>query len=136
LGKSRGGIATKIHAVTDGLGRCIDLLLTGGQVHESSQAKALLAGKEPENVIADKAYDSNEIRGFIEKMGSQAVIPSNASRRELIEHDRHIYKERCLVETFFQFIKRFRRIGTRYEMKVQNYAGMLTIGCIIQWLIF
>ena len=121
---------------TDGLGRCIDFILTEGQVHESTQAKALLDGKEPENVIADKAYDSNEIRGFIKEMGAKAVIPSNASRISLIEYDEHTYRERCLVENFFQFIKRFRRIGTRYEMKMGNYAGMVTIACIIQWLIF
>ncbi len=136
MGKSRAGTTTKIHAVTDGLGRCIDFILTEGQVHESTQMKLLLSGKNPKNVIADKAYDSNEIRNFIEKMGSQAVIPSKVSRAELIEHDKHIYRERCLVENFFQFIKRFRRIGIRYEMKAQNYAGMLTIACIIQWLIF
>ena len=105
-------------------------------MHESTQAKALLEGKKPENVVADKAYDSNEIRDFIEKMGSQAVIPSNGTRIKPIEHDRYIYKERCLVKNFFQFIKRFRRIGTRYEMRAQNYAGMITIACIIQWLIF
>jgi len=86
--------------------------------------------------VADKAYDSNEIRTFIAEMGSQAVIPCNASRIKLIEYDTHIYKERCLVEIFFQFIKRFRRIGTRYEMRAQNYAGMITIACILQWLIF
>ena len=105
-------------------------------MHESTQAKILLEGKQAENVIADKAYDSNEIRDFIEKMGAQAVIPSNASRIAPIEHDRYIYRERCLVENFFQFIKRFRRIGTRYEMRMANYAGMVTIACIIQWLIF
>jgi transposase len=110
--------------------------LTEGQVHESTQAKTLLEGKKPENVIADKAYDSNEIRGFIKEIGAKAEIPSNASRIPLIKHDKHIYRERCLVENFFQFIKRFRRIGTRYEMKMGNYWGMVTIGCIIQWLIF
>jgi transposase len=136
LGKSRGGTTTKIHAETDGLGRCIDFLLTEGQVHESTQAKALLEGKKPENVVADKAYDSNEIRDFIEEMGSKAAIPCNASRIKNIDYDRHVYKERHLVENFFQFIKRFRRIGTRYEMKAQNFAGMITIACILQWSIF
>ena len=136
MGKSRGGITTKIHAETDGLGRCIDFLLTEGQVHESTQIKALLEGKKPENVLADKAYDSNEIRAFITEMGSHAVIPCNASRIRLIDYDRHTYKDRYLVENFFQFIKRFRRIGTRYEMRAQNYAGMITIACILQWVIF
>lgn len=105
-------------------------------MHESTQAKILLEGKGPENVVADKAYDSNEIRSFIEKIGAKAVIPSRASRIKPIEHDRHIYKERHLIENFFQFIKRFRRIGTRYEMRMRNYAGMVTIACIMQWLIF
>lgn len=129
-------MTTKIHAETDGLGRCIDFLLTEGQVHESTQIKALLQGKEIENVIGDKAYDSNEIRAFLAAMKSNAVIPCNASRKETIDYDHHIYKERHLVENFFQFIKRFRRIGTRYEMKAQNYSGMLTLGCILQWIIF
>jgi transposase len=129
-------MTTKIHAVTDGLGLCVDFLLTEGQVHESTQIKALLQGKEIENVIGDKAYDSNEIRAFITAMESNAVIPCNASRKVEIDYDHHTYKERHLVENFFQFIKRFRRIGTRYEMKAQNYAGMVTIACILQWLIF
>lgn len=129
-------MTTKIHAETDGLGRCVDFLLTEGQVHESTQIKALLQGKEIENVIGDKAYDSNEIRAFLTAMKSTAVIPCNAARKTTIDYDRHIYKERHLVENFFQFIKRFRRIGTRYEMKAQNYVGMVTLACILQWLIF
>ena len=136
MGKSRGGITTKIHAVTDGLGRCIDFLLTEGQVHDSTQAEALLKDKKPENVIADKAYDSNAIREQVNMCGASAVIPSNASRKVRIEYDAHTYKERHLVENFFQFIKRYRRVGTRYEMSVQNYAGMVMIACILQWLIF
>lgn len=70
-------------------------------MHESTQAKILLEGKQPENVIADKAYDSNEIRAFIKKIGAEAVIPSNASRIKAIEHDRYIYRERCLVAGLF-----------------------------------
>ena len=73
-------------------------------IHKSTQIKVLLGGKTPENVVADKAYDSNEIRAFIAGMGSQAVIPCNASRIKLIEYDIHIYKERCLVEIFFSLL--------------------------------
>ena len=122
--------------MTDGLGRCIDFLVSEGQVHESKKVKTLLQGKKTENVIGDKAYDSNEIRAFISEMGAKAVIPCNASRKMMIDYDRHTYKERHLVENFFQFIKRFRRVGTRYEMKAQNYRGMVTLACIVQWLIF
>jgi len=136
LGKSRGGTSTKIHAVTEGLGRCVDFIITEGQVHESTQIEILLDGKPVENVIADKGYDSNRIRKYIEDIGGNAVIPSNRSRIEIFDYDEHTYKERHLVEVFFQFIKRFRRIGTRYEKKARNFAGMVTIACVLQWLIF
>lgn len=136
LGTSRGGTTTKIHALTDGLGRCIKFTLTPGQVHDSTQLESLLEGERCENVLADKAYDSNSIRTYIESMGSIPVIPGKKNRIEKIQYDKHIYKERHLVENFFQFIKRFRRIGTRYEKHAQNFAGMLIIGCILQWSIF
>ena len=129
-------MTTKIHAITDGLGRCIDFTLTEGQVHDSTQAEELLKDKKPENILADKAYDSDAIRGQVHICGANAVIPSNAARSERIEYDAHIYKERHLIENFFQFIKRYRRVGTRYEMSAQNYAGMVMIACILQWLIF
>jgi len=129
-------MTTKIHAVTDGLGRCIDFTLTEGQIHDCTQAEALLEGKHPENVIADKGYDADLIRVCIRESGAHPVIPSRSCRKTPIEYDTHVYKERHLVENFFQFIKRFRRIGTRYEMSAKNYAGMLMIACILQWVIF
>ena len=136
LGKSRGGMTTKIHAVTDGLGRCIAFKLTEGQAHDSTQALELLEGKNPENLLADKAYDSVLIREHVKSSGANAVIPSNGGRASKIEYDKHLYKERHLIENFFQFIKRYRRVGTRYEMTARNYGGMVTIACILQWLIF
>lgn len=129
-------MTTKIHAVTDGLGRCIDFALTEGQIHDSNQAEILLEGKRPENVLADKGYDSDVIRACVKRMGANPVIPPRSHRKTPIEYDAHIYKERHLVENFFQFIKRFRRIGTRYEMRAQNYVGMVMIACILQWIIF
>jgi transposase len=136
LGKSRGGTSTKIHVITEGLGRCVDFVITEGQVHESTQLERLLDGKSVENVIADKGYDADRIREFINGIGGKAVIPCNRARKEIFDYDAHVYKERHLVEVFFQFIKRFRRIGTRYEKKGSNFAGMVMIACVLQWLIF
>jgi transposase len=129
-------MTTKIHAVTDGLGRCIDFILTEGQIHDCTEAESLLEDKSPENVIADKGYDSDSIRGCIQRSGAKVVIPPRTCRKTMIAYDAHVYKERHLIENFFQFIKRYRRIGTRYEMKAQNYAGMVIIACILQWVIF
>ena len=61
-------MTTKIHAITDGLGRCIDFTLTEGQTHDCTQAELLLEGKNPENVLADKGYDSNSIRRYCQKL--------------------------------------------------------------------
>jgi len=129
-------MSTKIHAITDGLGRCIDFRLTEGQVHESTVFIELFNGKTPENLLADKAYDSDAIRRMINQQGAHAVIPPKSCRKEVFKYDKHTYRDRCLVENFFQFIKRYRRIGTRYEMVVRNFAGMITMACILQWLIF
>jgi len=110
--------------------------VTPGQVHESTQAIELLGVSEAENILADKGYDSDAIRDYIKQIGANAVIPPNKSRSEAIKYDTHVYKERHLVENFFQFIKRFRRIGTRYETLKETFVGMISIACILQWLIF
>ncbi len=136
MGASRGGITTKIHALTDGLGRCIAFTLTEGRVHDSTQTQVLLQDRTPENVLADKAYDSDAIRQYIKDLGAKPVIPPRSCRIQTIDYDKHTYKDRCLVENFFQFIKRYRRLGTRYEMTARNYSGMVTLGCVLQWLIF
>ena len=105
-------------------------------MHDSTQIEILLEDQICENVLADKAYDSDAIRKYIESIGASPVIPGKKNRTEKIDYDKHTYKERHLVENFFQFIKRFRRIGTRYEKYATNFIGMVTIGCILQWAIF
>src|SRR5215470_7101642 len=73
LGRSRGGLTTKIHLLADALGRPLRFLLTGGQVHESRTAEVMLDGVEGDAVIADKAYDSNAIRDTVKAAGMKAV---------------------------------------------------------------
>lgn len=105
-------------------------------MHDSAQPENLLDRERCDNLLADKAYDSNAIRSYIETMGTSPVIPGKKNRIKKIDYDKHTYKERHLVENFFQFIKRFRRTGTRYEMHAHNFSGMIIIGCILQWAIF
>lgn len=77
LGRSRGGLSSKIHCVVDGLGNPVDFILTGGEVHDNVCADALLDGKKAAFVIADKAYDSNKTLDKIAQMEATAVIPPN-----------------------------------------------------------
>ena len=121
IGRSRGGLSTKIHCAVDGLGNPVEFILTGGQVHDSQCAEALLDGKEADFVIADKAFDNDKILKKIEGMGAIAVIPSTANRKEQRAYDKHYYKERHLVERFFCKLKQFRGIATRYCKRGKYY---------------
>jgi transposase len=109
-------------------------LVTGGEVADITQAQALLEGISAQAVIADKGYDANAFIGTIEQAGAQAVIPPRTCRKQQREYDRHLYKERNLVERFFNRIKQFRRIATRYEKLARNYQAMLQAVCAFIWL--
>jgi len=98
----------------DGLGNPVDFILTGGEVHDSVCAEALLYGKNADIVIADKAYDCNKILDTITRMEATAVIPPKSNRTDQRSYDKHHYKDRNLIERFFCRLKQFRGIATRY----------------------
>ena len=99
----------------DALGNPLRLILTEGQVHDIRQAEALIEGFACEKVLADKGYDSDKFREVIASKGAEAVIPPKRSRKELLPYDKDVYQDRNLVERFFNKIKNFRRIATRYD---------------------
>lgn len=134
MGKSRGGLSTKIHAAVDALGNPVRLLLTPGQASEYGQAEVLIEGFTPDAVLADKGYDSDAFVEAIQRSGAEAVIPSRRNRLQPRQLDRHLYKARNLVERFFQKLKQFRRIATRYERLARNYQSMLSLVSAVIWL--
>jgi transposase len=114
LGRSSGGLSSKIHCLADGLGNPVDFMLTGGEVHDSQCADALLEGKKADFIVADKAYDNNAVLQKIAQMEAIAVIPPKSNRKEQRDFDKHYYKDRNLIERFFCRLKQFRGIATRY----------------------
>lgn len=134
MGKSRGGLSTKIHAAVDALGNPVRLSLTAGQVSEYTQADALVEGFEAGFVIADKGYDSDAFVATIKASGATPVIPPRSSRKTPRDYDKDIYKERNLVERLFQKLKQYRRVATRYERLALNYMTMLSLASILIWL--
>jgi len=128
-------LTTKIHLAVDALGNPIRWLLTAGAVHDMTQAEALLEGFKPGMVIADKGYDGNDFIQAIQAQGAQVVIPPRSNRRHQRPYDHHWYRDRNLVERFFNRIKHFRRISTRYEKLDLNFIAMLTLVCGYIWLI-
>jgi transposase len=118
----------------DALGNPLRWQLTGGEVHDITQGPALIAGFDPKQVIADKGYDSNAFIAYIEAAGAQAVIPPRKTRLQQRTYDRHAYRERHLVECFFNRLKQFRRIATRYEKLACNFLSMLNLAAAFIWL--
>ena len=128
LGRSRGGFSTKIHAVVDALGNPLALALTPGQAGDCPQAERLIEpyqSDEVRAVLADKGYDSQALVDRIESFEAEAVIPSRKTNKPQRQIDPELYKERNQVERFFNRIKHFRRVATRYEKTGRNYRAML-----------
>ena len=120
--------------VCDTLGRPLRFLLTAGQRHDNLTAKALLEGFKCEAVLADKAYDNNDLRQAIAEMDAQAVIPSTRSRKVPIPHDETVYKERNRIERCFNKLKHFRRFATRYDRKAIHFMAFIHLAAIMLWL--
>ncbi len=136
IGKTQGGWTTKIHFVADALGYPIDFKIMEGHINDNIPAEKLLEGKISEYVIADKAYDTNDLRRFIAAQGKTAVIPNQARRSIRYEYDKHVYKERRLIENFFQRIKAWRRVATRYEKNMKICTGLYKIRTAFTLLMF
>jgi transposase len=127
LGRSRGGLTTKIHAVVDGLGRPLCFLLTPGQAADCRQASSLLEGLAFERLIGDRGYDTDTIRAWCAERGIEAVIPSKRSRKVPIAHDHEAYKTRHKVENLFCRIKDLTRITLRKCKTSRSYAGFVSL---------
>ena len=108
--------------IVDALGNPLALSLTGGQVHDINQAEALAAQARPQALLADKGYDADR---FIESLKVRAI------KRDC---DFALYAERNLIERFFNSIKQFRAIATRYEKTARNFLGGIHLVCALAWL--
>ena len=136
MGRSRGGLTTKIHTVVDASGLPLRFALSPGQAHDSTLAGALLDDQLPADgfVLADKAYDAEWIRAMIEAQDAVPIIPDRRGARTPHAFNRDLYRMRNQVERFFNKLKQFRRIATRYEKLAANYLAMIKIATIRIWL--
>ncbi len=134
-GRSRGGLTSKIHALVDAEGRPVTLRLTAGQVHDSVEAEALLDGVlgDGSTLLADKGYDSNAIRALAEKNKSWANIPVRTNRKGIFAFSAWDYRQRNLIERFFNRIKQFRGIATRYDKDPRNFLAAVKLVALRIW---
>ena len=157
IGRSRGGLSTKIHHLCDGLGRPLALLVGPGQGGDSPMFLPLLASLQvarigpgrprtrPVKVLADKAYSSRANRASLRERGITAVIaePSDqqANRKRRGRHggrppvfDTDAYRDRNVVERSFNAIKQWRGLATRYDKLALTYRGGVVLAAILTWL--
>jgi|TARA_Y100000294_G_scaffold109896_1_gene101960 transposase len=135
MGRSRGGLTTKIHALVDGKGLPLRFELTPGQAHDSQAAAALLDNLQADCfVLGDKAYDADWIRELIEAQDAAANIPDRSNRKAGHAFSPTLYRERNRIERFFNRIKHYRRIATRYEKLAASYLAMLQLAAVRVWL--
>lgn len=123
IGRSRGGLTTKIVALVDALGNLVRFLFLPGQAHDMKGAAPLIKGISFGALLADKAFDANWLLEELDERGATAVIPPKANRKHQRDYDSDAYKWRHLVENYFAKIKEFRGIVTRYDKTDCSYAA-------------
>ena len=120
--------------LADALGRPLRFVLTGGQVHDIIIAPMLLDGIHAGAVIADKAYDSNNLRQLISDAAMLAVIPSIRARKIPIPHDPTLYKARNRIERCFNKLKHFRRFATRFDRRAVHFLAFIYLAAAMIWM--
>ncbi|WP_028035853.1 IS5 family transposase, partial [Chelativorans sp. J32] len=123
---------TKLHALTDVVGRPFALTLTAGNAADITVAPALLARAERvKYLIADKGYDGDGLRSTIRQAGAVPVIPGRANRKRKVRLDARRYRDRHLVENAFCRLKDFRRVATRYDKLAANFLSAAALAAIV-----
>jgi transposase len=140
IGRSRGGLGTKLHLLVDALGQLVRVVRSAGQAHDATPAQAVLEGERAERVSADKAQDADRIRQAITDLGAtdrgaQAVIPPHPCRAQAIAHDQHLDqhldKERHVIECLISRLKPFRRIATRPDKTQTSFLGCTALAATV-----
>ena len=136
LGVSRGGRATKIHALSDGLGRPLAFVLTGGQAADCRASESLLQRLAPASlVMADRAYDTNAIRRQIKDQGAVPYIPAKRTRLWKDCFSPILYRDRNAIERMFCRLKDYRRVATRYDKLAANFLSAVCLAAAVSnWL--
>ena len=138
MGKTKRGKGTKIMAITDSHGLPYALHLDSASPHEVKLVRKTLEGRFlvqlPKRLIGDKAYDSDPLDREMEVLGINMIAPHRSGRKRRKTQDGRAlrrYRKRWKVERLFAWLQNFRRITVRWEYHLQNFRGMVQLGCIL-----
>jgi transposase len=137
MGRSKGGLTTKIHALVDARGLPILLKITPGQAHDGRSAADMFDTlSEGDVLLADRAYDSDALRTEMAARGVWANVRAMPQRIKPPAFSSYLYKLRNLVERFFSKIKHYRAVATRYEKHPENYLAVIKLAAARIWMRF
>ncbi len=135
MGRSRGGLTTKIHALVDAYGLPIVLKLSEGQAHDGRSAADMLETlTEGTILLGDRAYDSNLLRESLAARGAWANVKPMPHRLNPPAFSSFLYRYRNLVERFFNKLKHFRAVATRYDKRDDNFLASVKLASLRIWL--
>jgi len=122
--------------IVDALGNPVHVHLSAGNRHDSTEAVTSLSSVPLEGtvVLGDKAFGAKAIREYISSQGASYCIPPRSNEKHPWECDWYLYKERHLVECFFQKLKQFRGVATRYNKLAPRFLAFVQLACIMIWL--
>ena len=120
-----GGWGTKFHAAVDALGNPLRIILMVGQRADITQAQGLIADHETGALLADRGYDADSLIGLLVLAGVEVVIPSRKNRVQERVIDKNMCQDRNKVERFFNKLRQYRRVATRYEKTATSFAGFV-----------
>jgi transposase len=135
IGRTKGGINTKLAAIVEGRGRAVALGLAEGQRHDLHAIDPLLCCLRGRRAVGDKGFDADTLRTRLRRQRTRACIPPKRSRRHPVAFHRGYYRHRHQVENFFCRIKRYRRISTRYEKLATTFLAFVQLAAVFDWLI-
>ena len=137
MGRSRGGLTTKVHSLVDASGMPIALKLTEGQAHDGPAAADMLDTiGSGDTLLADAAYDSDALRAELAARGAVVNVKPTRNRRIMPKFSKRLYRQRNLVERFFNKLKHFRAIATRYDKTAENFLASIQLACTRIWIRF
>lgn len=134
IGRTKGGINTKLAAIVDSAGRAIALGLAAGQRHDLQAVEPLLPCLRRHRAVADKGFDADSFRAQLCRQQTRTCIPPKRNRQRPAAFHRGYYRRRHRVENFFCRIKRHRRISTRYEKLAATFLGFVQLAAVRDWL--
>lgn len=137
MGRSRGGLTTKIHALVDANGLPVALKLTEGQAHDGVSASDMLETlSEGQILLADRAYDSDRLRQSLGERGVFGNVRPMTGRKRTLPFSPWLYRQRNLVERFFSKLKHYRAVATRYEKHAVNFLAAVKLAATRIWMRF